>query len=265
MNTRSFRSILFPGPAALRALSVPTAVYRKLVSFFCLDNGQGYDISFKGLLIGIILKAERIKIEGSMGLRKLRLNIIQLAFVPIILVAVFVRPSWSLTSMASFIMEFFGYLFLLSGLTIRIWCIFYIGNRKSKEIVTTGPYSLCRNPLYVGTFLLAIGVGLCFENVVMLLLVPAVLIPVHLLTVRMEESYLEVQFGEPYQLYKQKVPRFWPRFSNYNSPDSIEVDVHSIRRIAANTIGLLLLPQLEDFLEILHGHGILPVLWHFPN
>lgn len=200
-----------------------------------------------------------------MSLRKLRLLIIRLAFVPIIFVAIFVRPSWSLNSLASFAMEFVGYLFLLAGLTIRIWCICYIGNRKSQEIVTTGPYSLCRNPLYMGTFLLAIGVGLCFENVLMVLLVPAVLIPVHLLTVRLEESHLEAQFGQTYQLYKQKVPRFWPRFSNYNSPDVIEVHVSSIRRIALDTIGMLLLPQLEDLLEILHEHGIIPILWHFPN
>jgi hypothetical protein len=65
-------------------------------------------------------------------------------------------------------------------------------------------------------------------------------------------------------MYKQKVPRFWPRFSNYNSPDMIEVNVRSIRRIATDTVGVLLLPGVEDFLEVLHEHGIIPVLWHFP-
>ena len=200
-----------------------------------------------------------------MFLRKLRLNIIRLAFIPIILVAIFVRPAWELGSFKSFLMEFGGYLFLLAGLTIRIWCIFYIGNRKSKEIITTGPYSLCRNPLYAGTFLLAIGVGLCFENVIMVLLVPVVLIPVHMLTIRTEESHLESLFGESYRIYKQKVPRFWPRFSNYNSPESIEVHINSLQRIASDTIGILLLPQLEDLLEILHQYGIIPVLWHFPH
>jgi len=199
-----------------------------------------------------------------MSLRKLRIQLLRLVFVPIIFVAFFVRPSWSLESTTAFVMEFGGYLFLLAGLVIRIWCSFYIGSRKSKEIIAEGPYSICRNPLYIGSFLLAIGAGLCFENLLMLLLVPAIIIPVHIVTTRMEEAHLEAKFGEQYRIYKQKVPRFWPRFSNYNSPDMIEVSVHSIRRIAMDTAGVLLLPEIEDLLELLHQHGIIPVLWHFP-
>jgi len=199
-----------------------------------------------------------------MSLRKLRIHLLRLAFIPIVFVAVFVRPSWSLESITGFVMELGGYLFLLAGLVIRIWCTFYIGSRKSKEIITEGPYSICRNPLYIGSFLLAIGVGLCFENLLILLLVPAIIIPVHIIAARMEEAHLESKFGEQYRVYKQKVPRFWPRFSNYNRPDIIEINVYSIRRITMDTVGVLLLPEIEDLLELLHQHGIIPILWHFP-
>jgi len=199
-----------------------------------------------------------------MTLRKLRIHLLRLVFIPIIFVAIFVRPSWSLESTVGFTMEFGGYLFLLAGLVIRIWCSFYIGGRKSKELIAEGPYSICRNPLYVGSFLLAMGVGLCFENLLILMLVPAIIIPVHIITAQMEETHLEAKFGEQYQMYKQKVPRFWPRFSNYNSPDMLEVNVHSIQRIAMDTVGVLLLPEIEDLLELLHQNGIIPVLWHFP-
>ena len=157
-----------------------------------------------------------------------------------------------------------GYLFLLTGLIIRIWCTFYIGGKKSKELVTAGPYSLCRNPLYMGTLMLAIGVGLSFENLLLLLLVPLIVIPVHLVVVRLEEGRLEEVFGEEFRIYKRKTPRFWPRFSNYTSPDALCIDVHAIWRITGNTIGVLLLPWIEDLLEVLHQHGVIPVLWHFP-
>ncbi len=199
-----------------------------------------------------------------MSLRKLRVHLLRLAFVPVIFAALFVRPTWSIDSTAAFAIELVGYLFLLGGLVIRIWCTFYIGNRKSKEIITEGPYSICRNPLYTGSFLLAFGVGFCFENLLMLILVPVIVIPVHIIVARIEENYLESKFGEQYRIYKQKVPGFWPRFSNYYSPDTIEVNVHSIRRIAMDTIGILLLPWIEDLLELLHEHGVIPVLWHFP-
>lgn len=199
-----------------------------------------------------------------MQIRKLRVLLLRIAFIPILFVALFVRPEWSLESNTAFIMELAGYAFLLAGLIVRIWCIFYIGGRKSQELITEGPYSICRNPLYVGTFLLTIGAGLCFENILMLLLIVVVILPAHVLVARMEESHLEQIFGEEYRLYRKKVRRFWPRFSNYRSPDMLHVPVRAIRRIGIDTIGVLLLPEVEDLLELLHEHGVLPVLWHFP-
>jgi len=199
-----------------------------------------------------------------MSPRKLRLRLLRLAFVPVIFIAIFVRPDWPLESPMGFILEASGFLFLLAGLLIRIWCTFYIGGQKSKEIIMDGPYSLCRNPLYVGTFILAIGVGLTFENLLMVALVPAIIIPVHMIVVRMEENHLEQIFGERYRIYKRKVPGFWPKFSHYQSPDSLTVNVHAIWRITTDTVGILLLPWIEDLLEVLHHHGIIPVLWNFP-
>lgn len=195
--------------------------------------------------------------------RKLRLRLLRLAFVPIIFIAVFVRPDWPLESPVAFIMEASGFLFLLAGLLIRIWCTFYIGGQKSKELITAGPYSICRNPLYIGTFILTIGVGLSFENLLMLALVPVIIVPVHLIVIRMEETHLEQIFGEEYQMYRQKAPRLWPNFSNYNSPDPLTVNVRAIWRITLDTVGILLIPWIEDLLEVLHYHGIVPVLWDF--
>jgi hypothetical protein len=113
--------------------------------------------------------------------------------------------------------------------------------------------------------MLSIGIGLCFENLLVLVLIPAIIIPAHIITTRMEESHLQGIFGIQYDEYKRKVPAFWPRFSNYNSPDELTVNLRSIRRITADTIVVLLIPQIEDFLELLHENGIIPVLWHFPS
>jgi hypothetical protein len=37
-----------------------------------------------------------------------------------------------------------------------------------------------------------------------------------------------------------------------------------VRRLAVDTIAVLPMPEIEDMLEVLHVHGVLPVLWHFP-
>ncbi len=200
-----------------------------------------------------------------MELRKLRTHLLRVAFIPVVFVAILVRPGWSMESPTSYFVELFGELFLIGGLVIRIWCTFYIGSRKSKELIVEGPYSICRNPLYVGSFMLAIGAGFCFENVLMVLLVPAIIIPAHVIVTRMEETHLESVFGEEYRQYKEKVPRYWPRLSGYRSGERVEINVHAIRRIVTDTVAVLLLPQLEDFFELLHEQGIIPVLWHFPT
>ena len=208
------------------------------------------------------MRANKLRQNNKMAPRKLRVNMLRLAFFPIVFAAVFVRPRWGMDSIAAFAMELGGYFFLLSGLMLRIWCTFYIGGQKSKALITTGPYSICRNPLYIGTFLLAIGAGLCFENLLMLALVVGIAVPAHLIVTRMEETHLEGVFADEYRMYKQKVPRYWPRFSNYSSPDVLEVRLRVIRRIAFDTLGVLLLPEIEDLIEVLHVHGIIPVLWH---
>ena len=196
-------------------------------------------------------------------MRKLRIHALRLGLLPVVFVALFVRPSWTLESDISFYVELFGYVFLLAGLAIRMWSIFYIGGRKTKTLVMDGPYSLCRNPLYVGTILVTIGVGLCFENVVMFLVLLVVIVLVHVFTVRAEEKHLENIYGEEFREYTRRVNRYWPNFRNYHTPEVIPVSVRAIRRIAVDTLFVLMIPELEDVLELAHLHG-LPILWYIP-
>ena len=199
-----------------------------------------------------------------MLLRKTRIALVRSAFIPVVVLAVFVRPRWSLESSAAFFVEFAGYLFLLAGLGVRMWSIFYIGGRKSHELVTDGPYSICRHPLYLGTFLLAFGAGLCFENLLMLAAVFLILVPMHVLAARLDERRLLELFPAAYPEYVRHVPAFWPRLSNYHSQETVTVSVRAIRRVAIDTLGVLLLPEIEDLLELLHARHIVPVLLHFP-
>jgi len=199
-----------------------------------------------------------------MSLRKKRIALIRGAAVPVVFLAVFVRPSWSLDSTVGFALELAGYFFLLAGLGIRMWSTLYIGGRKSHELVTDGPYSICRNPLYVGTMLLAIGAGLCFENPLMLAAVVLLIAPVHLMASGMEERHLLELFPDAYPKYAQAVPRFWPKLGHYRAAGSVTVGVRSIRRATIDAMAVLLLPEVEDLLEVLHHHRIVPVLFHFP-
>lgn len=202
-----------------------------------------------------------------MTLRKVRMLCLRLGSLPVILLAIFVRPKWEHEETTSFIIEMVGYFFLIFGLCIRMWSILYIGGRKSKELTTAGPYSICRHPLYIGTFSIAIGAGLCFENIPMLLATLLVMVPIHLVVAGMEDNHLEELFPEEYPEYKKLVPAYLPKFSNYNTPEHIEISLHSIKRMLSNTIAVLMIPEAEDLLELLREHHHFPpVLWvyHMP-
>jgi protein-S-isoprenylcysteine O-methyltransferase Ste14 len=51
-----------------------------------------------------------------------------------------------------------AWIFMAAGLTFRLSAILFVGGRKGECLITRGPYSLCRNPLYVGSFLLAVSI-----------------------------------------------------------------------------------------------------------
>jgi protein-S-isoprenylcysteine O-methyltransferase Ste14 len=198
--------------------------------------------------------------------RKKRVAALRLGVTPIIALAVFTAPTWPEHSAMSMILEVSGYVFLLAGLVIRLWSTLYIGGRKSHELVIDGPYSLCRNPLYIGTFLIAVGSGLAFSSLSLAGLMIVVLVPAHLVVTLKEERHLLDLFPETYPQYMKSVPRYWPRLSNYRSREWLTVSSHAARRMCFNTALVLMVPPIEDLLDMLHRgvHPILPVLFRMP-
>lgn len=78
---------------------------------------------------------------------------------------------------------------------------------STPEIVSTGPYRLTRNPMYLGMALVQGGIGLSLSNGWILLLLPIVLLVIYLTAIYHEEAYLERKFGDTYLAYKASVRR----------------------------------------------------------
>ena len=55
--------------------------------------------------------------------------------------------------------EMIGIVLIVIGIAGRLWSTLYIGGRKSASVVSDGPYSITRNPLYVFSAVAAVGVG----------------------------------------------------------------------------------------------------------
>ena len=102
-----------------------------------------------------------------------------------------------------------GLPFVVAGEAIRIWAAGYI--RKLATLTTAGPYALCRNPIYVGMFLVSIGyLAMCSRPAAWIVGVIYFWL-FHGGAVLHEEKLLREKFGEAYEAYCREVPRFVPR------------------------------------------------------
>jgi len=198
-------------------------------------------------------------------MRKLRIILLRIILVPIIAIMMLVKPStkpWM--TVPTEIAEWAGYIFVLLGFMLRMWSILYIGQRKSKELIIEGPYSVCRDPLYLGTFFIVVGAGLCFENLAMALCGLMIYIPIHVLVARLEEKHLQEKFGDSYLEYLRTVPSFIPNLKLYKSPAEISVSVGAIRGATIEGSLIVLIPVIGGLIEFLHQNNLLPIYWRFP-
>lgn len=81
-------------------------------------------------------------------------------------------------------------------------------HRPVTALVTTGPFRLTRNPMYVGLALVYTGVTLLVGTWWPLTLLPFVLLAVDRLVIAREEPYLARSFGADYATYRRRVRRW---------------------------------------------------------
>ena len=170
-----------------------------------------------------------------------------LVLVPLALVTIFSRPLVLEDSALDLGLDVIAYGAFIAGAVLRFWSTLYVGGRKEKTLVVEGPYSICRNPLYVGSFLLALSIGLFLKSVTFALglaLVSAFYIGV---TVPTEEEHLRRQMGKEYEDYCRKVPRYWPRFSLARSREELTISLKALRREWKRALlGWLWLPVVSE-------------------
>jgi protein-S-isoprenylcysteine O-methyltransferase Ste14 len=80
--------------------------------------------------------------------------------------------------------------------------------RPTTAFVVTGPYRFTRNPIYLGTLLLYVGLAFNFRLLWPLVLVPVLIPSVNVWVIRREEQYLERKFGDEYRRYRARVRRW---------------------------------------------------------
>ena len=103
------------------------------------------------------------------------------------------------------------------GLSFAVWARVHLGKywssmpaiKMDHKLIRTGPYNLVRHPIYTGILFGIAGTAIIIGEPLGLIAFILILV-VYLWKIRMEEKYLQEEFGEDYVRYKKEVPALIP-------------------------------------------------------
>jgi protein-S-isoprenylcysteine O-methyltransferase Ste14 len=99
-------------------------------------------------------------------------------------------------------------LLVIPGLWLRGYASGYV--KKNAEVTMTGPYAFTRNPLYLGSMLIAFGFALAARSLWIAIALAVLFAVIYIPVIRAEEAFLRSKFAG-YDEYAARVPRLIPR------------------------------------------------------
>jgi len=106
-------------------------------------------------------------------------------------------------------------LLVVPGVWLRAYASGYV--RKNTELTRTGPYAYTRNPLYLGSMMIAFGFAVAAGSWIILIALAVLFAAIYIPTIQGEEGYLREHFAG-FDEYAAKVPRLLPRLTAAEFP-----------------------------------------------
>ncbi len=146
----------------------------------------------------------------------------------------------------------------------RIWCSAFLAGHKDTRLVTDGPYSVCRHPLYAFSLVGGLGLGIATRSLTLTLLTLTLLGSLFARAARDEERTLMERHGTAFREYARTVPRWWPRLSAFHLPAQVDLRPRIFRKAFLDAGSFVLLYVLIDTARALRDSGMLPTLLPLP-
>ena len=142
-------------------------------------------------------QAAKSPIAWSRAARRIRVPI---AFVFAIFYLWRAKPTWRFLVL--------GALIAVIGIVLRTLASGQV--KKNQELTMTGPYAYVRNPLYLGSIIIAIGFAVAARDLWVAVAILAMFVLIYVPVIRGEETFLRNQFPA-YDDYERRVPSLLPR------------------------------------------------------
>ena len=159
-------------------------------------------------------------------------------------------------------MDFLGYVLVTVCAVGRVYTTAFIGGVKNEKLVTWGPYSLCRNPLYFFSLCGAAGIGLMSTSLLALVVIFGGFFLIYISLIGREEMFLSEKFGADFASYKENTPRLWPSFRAWHYPEEMTCQPKFLNNAVRDAIWWFVPYPVFELAEWLQEVGIVPVILH---
>lgn len=185
---------------------------------------------------------------------KYRIFVSRILFLILTYFFLFTSYPWPKNSILAISLDTLGFILIVLCCFGRIWSSLFICGYKNKKLITVGPYSITRNPLYFFSFLGAVGIGLVSKNIIILFLLTFFFLFYNYIVVLDEEAKLKEIHQDKYVLYKAKTSRVIPKFSNYKEIEQFTVNARLFKRALGDIMWFfwlyIIIKALESYRNI---------------
>jgi len=141
---------------------------------------------------------EAVKLDWGRIAKRIR---IPLGFAFAVVYFWFARPTWQALAAGAAV--------AVMGVALRAFASGYV--KKAQTLATTGPYAYTRNPLYLGSMIIAAGFAIAARNWWLAAGMAAMFLAIYVPVIRFEEELLRGLFPNDFPAYMGRVPRLLPR------------------------------------------------------
>lgn len=168
------------------------------------------------------------------------------------------------TALTSELIKLAGYFMVTLCAMGRLYASAFIGGLKNKQLITYGPFSITRNPLYVFSLIGFSGLALMSGHITVVLLITGGFWYMYNNLIAREEEFLKMEFGQGYIDYTRRTPRFWPNFKAYFCPEEITCRPKYLINAFGDAIWWFLPLPLLELVDYFHATGALKTFFYLP-
>ncbi|MCX5633101.1 MAG: isoprenylcysteine carboxylmethyltransferase family protein [Phycisphaerae bacterium] len=190
---------------------------------------------------------------------KLRILVSRIFVIFLLIIILFSDSHWQFHELIDTLIFAAGCVLASIGAMGRLWCSLYISGYKNDVLITTGPYSMSRHPLYFFSLIGALGVAFTTETLLIPLIVLIVFISCYPSIILGEEKRLLSIHGEKFKQYCRRTPAIFPKLSLYEEPETYVVNPKIFKKSIFSALWFIWFIAILEIVETFHEVGILPV------